>query len=128
MTRQKIISSYLKQVKRNCPFPFRKRLVADLKNHLEDYFDDKPSGTLEDIINHMGAPEKFADEYLMAMDEPARQKTIQKSRWLKQICLIGVASIVLIFAVTAAWMLIEISQKRVHYYYEYVTENSIEYY
>lgn len=127
MTQQKIISSYLRQVKRNCPFSFRRKLIADLKSHLLDYFDDNPGSTYEDITNHLGPPEKFADEYLLIMEETARKKAIQKNRWVKWSILTGVAAIVLIIVVTAVWMLVEISQKRVHYYYEYITENSINY-
>ncbi len=126
MTQQKIISSYLRQVKRNCPFSIQKKLINDLKNHLFDYFDDNPCSTFEDITNHFGAPEKFADEYLLAMDKDARKKAIQKTKWVKWSFLVGVTAIVFIIAVTAVWMLIEISQKREYHYYEYITENSIE--
>ncbi len=127
MTQQKIISSYLRQARKNCPFSFRKKLSTDLKGHLFDYFDDNPDSTFEDITNHFGAPEKFADEYLLSMDETARKKTLQKNRWVKWSILAGITTIVLITAVTAVGMLIEISQKRVHYYHEYVTEDSTNY-
>ena len=76
MTQQKIISSYLRQVKWNCPFSFRRKLITDLKSHLFDYFDDNPGSTYEDITNHLGPPEKFADEYLLVMEETARKKAI----------------------------------------------------
>ena len=125
MTRQKIVSSYLRQVKKNCSFPFQKRLMTDLENHLFDYLNDNPDSTLEDVVDHLGPPEKFADEHLLAMDETARRKAIQKARWVKWSCLLGVAAIVLIIAVTAVGMLHEISQTRVYYYYEYTTENNI---
>ena len=128
MTQQKIISSYLRQVRKNCPFSFRKKLIADLRSHLFDYFEDHPAATYEDITNHLGPPNKFADEYLLAMDETARKKAIQKTGWVKWSVLTGIATIVLIIAVTAVGMLIEISQKRVYYYHEYVTEDSINYY
>lgn len=127
MTQQKIISSYLKRVKKNCPFFFRKKLITDLKSHLFDYLDDNPDSTLEDIINHLGAPEKFADEYLLVMDETTRKKAIRKAKWIKYSILSGIASIVLIIAVTAVMMLIKISQIRVYYYNEYVTEDIVKY-
>lgn len=114
-------------MKRNCPFSFRKKLVADLKSHLFDYFDDNPGSTYEDITNHLGPPEKFADEYLLVMEETTRKKAIQKNRWVKWSVLTGVAAIVLIIAVTAVWILVEVSQTRVYHSHEYVTENSIEY-
>ncbi len=123
MTQQKIISIYLKQVKRNCPFSFRKKLISDLKNHLFDYFDDNPGSTLEDIKNHLGPPERFTDEYLLVMDETTRKKAICKAKWIKYSILSGIASIVLIIAVTAVMMLVEISQTRVYYYNEYITED-----
>lgn len=81
---------------------------------------------MEDIINHLGPPEKFADEYLLLMDEPIRKKIIQKDRWIKWSCLTGVAAIVLIAAVTAFGILYEVSQTKVYYCYEYVTENNIK--
>lgn len=127
MTQQKIISSYLKQVRKNCPFSFRNKLIADLRSHLFDYFEDNPGTTFEDITNHLGPPEKFADEYLLVMDETARKKAIQKNRWVKWSVLTGVAAIVLIIAVTAVWMLVEVSQTRVYHSREYITEGSIEY-
>lgn len=127
MTQQKIISGYLRQVKRNCPFFFRKKLLTDLKSHLLDYFDENPCSTLEDITSHFGRPEKFADEFLLSMDETTRKKTVQKTQWFKRSVLAGVAAIVLIIAVTAAWMLYETAQKRVYHSYEYVTEESTEY-
>ena len=39
----------------------------------------------------------------------------------------GVAAIVLIIAVTAVWILVEVSQTRVYNSHEYVTEDSNEY-
>ncbi len=127
MTQQKIISSYLKRVKKNCPFSFRKKLTTDLKNHLLDYLDDNPDSTLEDIINHLGSPEKYADEYLLVIDETTRKKTIHKAKWIKYSILSGIATIVLIIAVTATMILFKISQIRVYYYYnEYVTEDIVK--
>mgnify|MGYP002510574518 CR=1 FL=1 len=123
MTQQKIISSYLKRVKRNCPFSFRKNLTADLKNHLLEYFNDNPGSTLEDIINHLGAPEKYADEYLLVIDTTTRKRVIHKTKLIKYSILSGIAAIVLIIAVTAVMILFKISQVRVYYYEEYVTDD-----
>ena len=124
MTQQKIISSYIRQAKKNCPFSFRKKLGIYLKNHLCDYFDDHPNSTFNDITNRLGPPEKFADEYLLYTDETTRKKILQKTKWFKRSILIGITAIVLIWTVIATGILIEISKKRVHYYYEYVTESS----
>jgi len=103
-----------------------KELITDLKSHLLDYLEDNPDSTLEDLKNHLGSPEKFADEYLLAMDETTRKKALRRTKWIKYSILSGIASIVLIIAVTAIMMLVILSQTRVYYYNEYVTEDIIE--
>lgn len=60
------------------------------------------------------------------MDEITRKKALQKARWTKRSVLAGISAIVLIIAVTAVWMLVEISQKRVYHSYEYITQDNIE--
>lgn len=126
MTQQKLISHYLKQVKKSCPFSFRKVLIKELKNHLFDYLNANPCNTLEDIINHFGSPEKFADEYLLAMDETARKKIIQTTKCFKWSCLLATTAIIFTIMVVAFKILCEISETRVYYYYEYVTEDNIK--
>lgn len=125
MTRQEIISSYLRQVRRSCPFSFRKKLITDLESHLSDYFDDHPCSTLEDVINHLGHPEKIADECLLAMDDTVRQRILNKTKWIKRSILIGISVIVLITAFTAVYTLISISETRVYYIQEYVIDEGI---
>ena len=121
MTRQEIVSSYLRQVRRNCPFSFRRKLITDLESHILDYLDDNPGSTLEDVINYLGPPEKIADECLLAMDEIARQRILDKTKWIKRAILIGISIIVLITACTAFYTLIKISETRVYYIQESIT-------
>lgn len=123
MTQQKIIAGYLRQVKRNCPISLRKKRMTDLENYLFDYLDDHPGNTLEDLINHLGPPEKFADEFILSMDETARRKSIRKTRWVKWCC-IFTAAILLIASATSIWLIHAKFQTRVYYYYDYVTEDN----
>lgn len=124
MTRQKIISGYLRQLKRNCPYSFRKKLAREIKSHLLDFLDDNPDSTLEDITEHFGPPGKFADEYLLAMDEAARKKTIQKTRGIKWGILAGAVAVVIITTLTASRMLVAMTQRKVYYVHEYITESN----
>ena len=124
MTRQKIISSYLRQVKKNCPFSFRKRLITELESHLSDYLEANPGKTLEDVINYLGSPEKIAEECFLAMEETSRQKIRNKNKWTKRILLAGISIVVLITTCTAVYTLVKISESRVYYIQEtIVTEN-----
>lgn len=118
MTRQKIISSYLKQIKKNCPFSFRKRLITELESHLSDYLEANPDKTLEDVINYLGPPEKIAYECFFAMEETSRKKMLNKNKWTKRIILVGISIVVLITTYTAVYTLIKISESRVYYIQE----------
>ena len=124
MTRQKIISSYLKQVKKNCPFAFRKRLSTDLESHLSDYLEANPDKTLEDVINYLGPPEKIVDECFWAMEETSRQKMLNKNKWTKRIILVGISIFVLITTYTAVYTLVKIS--RTYYIQESINYENIE--
>ncbi len=118
------ISAYLKQAGKNCPFSFRKRLRMDLKNNLSDYLEENPDSTMEDVMQHFGSPEKFADEYVLAMDDKLRKKTVFKAKCVKRSVLIGVIVIVLTVVITAAWIITENSQTAGVYYSEGIIEDT----
>lgn len=118
MIMQKEMIKYLKQVRKNCPHSFRNKLMTDLKNNLSDYLDENPSSTFDDVVNHFGMPQKFADEYILAMDEDTRKKLITKTKWLKRGILIGSTILLIIVAITAIWIIVENSQTA-GYYYDY---------
>ena len=121
MTQQKIISGYLRQVKRNCPISLKKKQMTDLESCLWDYLEDHPDSTYEDLVNHLGAPEKFADGLILTMDATARRKAIQKTRWVKLCCIFTAAVILLIASATAIGLIHAKLETQVYYYYEYVT-------
>ena len=69
MNSQKEVKRYLKTAEKNCTGSFKKKLRTDLKNHLYDYIEENPDSSFEDIVHHFGEPDKFADEYILAMDD-----------------------------------------------------------
>ena len=116
----------MKQVKKNCPFSFRKRLIPELESHLSDYLEANPDKTLEDVIAYLGSPEKIADECLLALDETARQKKLNKTKWLKRSILVVVSLVILITTCTAVYTLVKISESRVYYIQESIMiENEV---
>ena len=74
MNKQNIFSDYVKQAGKNCPSSFKKKLIVDLTDTLSEYLNENPNASLEDVTNRFGSPEKFADEYILAMDETSRKK------------------------------------------------------
>ena len=118
MNSQKEVKRYLKTAEKNCTGSFKKKLRADLKNYLYDYIEENPDSSFDDIVHHFGEPDKFADEYILAMDDMTRKKLISKSKWIKRIVIIGVIAVFVIAVITAIWIITENSKTAGVYYSE----------
>lgn len=118
---QKEIDTYLKKIKRNCPFPFKKKLLAELREDLVDYKEEHPDGTMDDVIARFGAPETFSYNYVLVMENEARQKMIKKSRRTKAVFLV----VVLLWLIALTVKLVgDVREHSSHagYYYDFIVE------
>ena len=116
MNIQKEISEYIRQVGKSCPYPFRRKLLLELQSNLSDFLYVHPDCTMEDVLSHFGTPEKFADEYILAMDTVDRQIILQKGRFLKKVVCVGMIIVLLIVISAAAWIVHENAQSVGNYY------------
>ena len=96
MVNEQDLSKYIRQAGKGCPFFVRKRLTAELRSNLSDFLDAHPEYTMEDVRAHFGVPEKFADEYLLTLDESTRQKYIHSAKFIKWSCISVSVAIILI--------------------------------
>lgn len=119
-----LISLYLKQVKKHCPFCFRKKLITELKSDLLDFLKEYPDSTLEDIYQRFGSPETFSYENILAMDEEQRHKLIHRSIRIWRCVFTGVILAVLIILTAAVWIVHENSQHVTPYYREEIIDLS----
>lgn len=120
MVNQREISKYVRQSRKGCPAPYRRKLITELQNNLSDFLENNPERTMEDVLEHFGFPEKFADEYLLVMDDKDRMNALHKARWVRKTICVGVATIVLIVAIASVWIVRENSQTVGYYYFEEV--------
>lgn len=118
MNSQKEVKRYLKTAEKNCTGSFKKKLRTDLKNYLYDYIEEKPDSSFEDIVHHFGEPDKFADEYILAMDDMTRKKLISRNKWIRRTVIIGVIAVFVIAVITAIWIITENSKTAGVYYSE----------
>lgn len=118
MNSQKEVKRYLKTAEKNCTGSFKKKLRADLKNYLYDYIEENPDSSFEDIVHHFGEPDKFADEYILAMDDMTRKKLISRNKWIRRTVIIGVIAVFVIAVITAIWIITENSKTAGVYYSE----------
>lgn len=118
MSIQKEISEYIRQVGKSCPYSFRRKLLSELQSNLSDFLSVHPDCTMEDVLSHFGSPEKFADEYILAMDSIGRQTMLQKGRFFKKVVCVGMTLVLLIVISAAAWIVHENAQSVGDYYTE----------
>lgn len=101
---QKTVKSYLKEVRRNCPYPFRKRLMAELGESLHSYLEEHPDCTEEEVVAHFGAAEMFGYSYIAAMEDGERQRLLGRARWIRGCLIAGVMICLLLLVAGQIWI------------------------
>lgn len=122
MISQKEISKYIRQAGKGCPFTYRKIMITELKNNLSDFLNANPDCTMEHVLHHFGTPNRFLDEYLLALEEKERVNAFRKARHIRNAVYAGIAAIILIIAIAAACIVHENSRTAIYYYYEEIIE------
>ena len=123
MVSQKEVSKYIKRAGKGCPRPFRRKLSEELQNNISDFLDKDSGRTMEDVLSHFGSPEKFVDEYILAIDIENRQKMLRKAGQARRAVCVGISVIILIIA-AAAFMIVRENSRTAGCYY---TDTIIEY-
>jgi hypothetical protein len=90
---------YIQAVKKQLPIPngMSKKLLDELGGSVDEYVQDNPNATMDELAARFGDPETIADEYISALDKDRLKAEIKKSRLIKR-AIITIA-IVLIIAI-----------------------------
>lgn len=103
MISQKEIKRYLKSVRKNCPYPLKRRLSLELESSIADYLEENPDKDFADLISRFGKAEKYAEEYIMDMSADERTRILIKGR-RTLIIAFSIIALVFVAAVSfAAW-------------------------
>ena len=122
MVTQKELNNYFSQVKKNCPREYRTKMMPVIKGNVLDYLEENPDSSMSDVTTQFGVPEKFATEYIMTIDDTERTKILRTSKFIKRIVIVGIVAVVLIIAVTAAFVIADNSHTAAYYYHYEITE------
>lgn len=125
MTRKEI-NIYLRRVKWNCPFAFRKRLLEELRGNLLDYWEKNPEGTMDEVIEIFGAPETFAYNYILSMEDEKRQKLVRRSARIKIFSFVVLVLWLVILAIKVVGDVRENARSAGYYYEEVVVYDNVE--
>ena len=124
MKKNKELTDYCKAVKKNlhCSKQLKKEILHALESDIEEYLEQNPDTTAEDVREHFGDPADFARESLSVLDDEEIQRQISKSKFIKRIVLIAVIIICLVFTTTAILVVMENSRAAIYYYSEEIGE------
>ena len=88
------LNDYLKDIKRNmiCSNSIKKLFIKDFKNRIDEFIDENPNTSIDDIINNFGNPEDIVRSF---NDELEYYKNKSRKR-LIIVIVISVVSLVII--------------------------------
>lgn len=107
-------------MKRNCPYPSRKKIVEGLRNDILEHIEENPDCTKAEIRERFGSPESFAYTYIQTMDDAERYGIIRRARWISRCIALTAAICILLWMLAMLWMIKENSKSVPHHYVEYI--------
>lgn len=116
---EKELTDYYRKIEKAlpCSTETKKKILFDLKSNIAEYLDKYPEAEMSDIINHFGAPDLFASEYVASLEDAELNKKVHKSKWIKRGVIIAVIAVILLSAITTIWVISE-NYKAADYYYQ----------
>lgn len=120
---EKEIKKYFSKIRSAlvCDFRTKSKILRDLRNEVEEYLEQNPDSSLENITGHFGAPEAIAEEFAIS----AGTDYIKKYKVHKTIKLIVIILLILafVFTIITSIIIIKNHKRTAGYYYD----ESVEY-
>jgi len=81
------------------PLKMKKRAIYDLSSGVEEYIQNNPKVTIDDLTTHFGNPKTIVGEYILSLDQDELTAEIRKSKIMKKA--VFSITVALIMAITA---------------------------
>ncbi len=105
MTEQ-LVKKYCRQVQRACPAAYRKRLTADLQDHISDFLEAHPDADRAALTAHFGDPREFAAEYLSSLDKEQIKKELNRTAIVRRGIILALLIVIVGITITLVTMII----------------------
>ena len=93
--RKKEVRKYFHQLQKQLiSHPDKRRFLSDLKKQVNQYLDDDPTRTMNDVYNYFGTPSELNQDLMLTLGTDSYQKNFYVLRTLK-ICIICVTFIII---------------------------------
>lgn len=117
MTTNRNLARYYKKVGRalNCSPKARKQIIANLKSDLEEYMEQNPTATDEQLLERFGTPDDYAQAFLAQLGEEEWRSRLRANRFGKRFWIIFAIAATLVVAITTAYVLHRNKQQAAKY-------------
>ncbi len=110
------IKRYMKAALKHCPAAYKKQLSVNLNDSLLEFADRNPDFCKEMLINHFGAPERYAEEYIANLDDSIKFNKLTKNKFIKRLIFVAIATLLIIITTATTIIVIDSLKSSSHYY------------
>lgn len=94
------------------------RILNTAKCDMEEFLEEFPDATMDDLVKRFGTPEDYAREFISGLDSGEVTKKLNVTKFWKKAIMIGVAVVVVIVLFVAILVIRNNTRKSSRYYYE----------
>ena len=94
------------------------RILNTAKCDMEEFLEEFPDATMDDLVKRFGTPEDYAREFISGLDSGEVTKKLNVTKFWKKAITIGVAVIVVIVLFVAVLVIRNNTRNAIRYYYE----------
>ena len=120
-----VVDNYIKMIKKEISSIYSAdEFLSSMREYLDDYCDEHPGCTTEDLEEEFGTPEEIANEFLESknVSNSGRIKKLRNSRRL--IAIIAVVLVVVLIAVIIAVVLVVVLIAVIAFYRDVLSQST----
>lgn len=121
------LNEYISNIRKQlvCNAADKKRLLSDLTFNIDEFIEDHPESSINDIIEHFGTPEDIAGGYLSSLEGGELNNKLKKTKKIRKCILFACGIIVFILVCIFIFEYLD-SRNFVNGYEEIVVNQSVE--
>lgn len=122
---RKVIDSYLKAAKKNCPRKYKKQLSEELENSLLEFCEGKENVTKQAVENKFGDPRQYAAEFFSTYGEAEFAKEVRRMKRTRMAIVAAIVLAALLLLGTVAFIIRWNQEHKAVYVYYNVSEGAV---
>ena len=103
----------------------KSKILNTARCDMEEFLEEFPDATMEDLVKRFGTPEDYAKEYASGLDSGELAQKLNVVRFRKKAIMIGVAVVVVSVLFVAVLVIRNNTRNAIRYYEEVIVDGTI---